>query len=347
MTTRARNRKVRRFRAVIATVLVSLALLGALLAAVGSLNRDLYSAGGFVRLYLETLSRHDSAGALALPGVTPSAAELRAADLPVSLPATLLRSSLLGDLTDIRVQSDRESSPGVHAVRAAFTLNDKPSTMTFLVEDTGTFGLVFDRWRFKASPLAVLQVSVLHEASFTVNGLTLDTRAHAEKDAPLAFSNSASYLAFAPAVFTFSHDSSQLSAAATPVRVTTSGAQPVTIDAEPTQKMIDGIQSELNAFLDDCATQTVLQPTGCPYGIEINNRVTAPPAWSIAEYPPVTLAPGESSFIMAATNGQARINVPVQSLFDGSRETRDEIVDFSVGMSVTIRPNGSLAIQLN
>jgi hypothetical protein len=235
----------------------------------------------------------------------------------------------------------------VHAVRASFTLDDKPSTMTFLVENTGSFGLVFDRWRFKASPLAVLQVNVLHEATFTVNGLTLDTRAHAEEGAPLAFSNSASYLAFAPAVYTFSHDSSQLRAAEAAVRVTTSGAQLVTVDAEPTKKMIDGIQSELNGFLDDCASQVVLQPTGCPYGIEINNRVTAPPAWSIAEYPPVTLAPGESSFVMAATNGQARIVVPVQSLFDGSRETRDEVVDFSVGMSVTIRPDGSLAIQLN
>jgi hypothetical protein len=111
--------------------------------------------------------------------------------------------------------------------------------------------------------------------------------------------------------------------------------------------MIDGIQSVLNDFLDDCASQVVLQPTGCPYGIEINNRVTAPPAWSIAAYPEVALAPGESSFVMAPTPGQARIVVPVQSLFDGSRDTRDETVDFTVGMSVTIRADGSLAIQLN
>jgi hypothetical protein len=193
----------------------------------------------------------------------------------------------------------------------------------------------------------VLQVTVLHEADFTVNGLTLDTRAHAGENAAPAFSNSASYLAFAPAVYTFSHESTQLSAPEQPVSVTTSGPQAVTIDAEPTAKMIDGIQSELNNFLDDCASQVVLQPTGCPYGIEINNRVTAPPAWTIAQYPQVELAAGESSFVMAATAGQARIVVPVQSLFDGSRQVRDELVDFSVGMSVTIRGDGSLAIQLN
>jgi hypothetical protein len=90
----------------------------------------------------------------------------------------------------------------------------------------------------------------------------------------------------------------------------------------------------------------VLQPSNCPFGIEIDDRVTSPPVWSIAQYPEVALSGTESSFDMPDTPGQAHIVVDVQSLYDGDKFTRDEDVPFSVGISVTIQSDGSLAIQL-
>lgn len=346
-------RRGRYLSGLIAVCVVAVLLVAALVATIGSLNRDVYSAAGFVRQYLDALAAHDTSTALALPGAEPTDADLAAAGLPQDLPRALLRPSVLGSISDLELVSDVASSADAEAgqesqrtVVYGFRLDGTPTTMEFTVERLGTVAGLFTTWGFAASPLAVLQVTVLHEADFTVNGLTLDTRAHAAADAPVTFSNQAAYLAFAPAVYDVSHDSALLTAPVQSLPVVASGAVDVTVDATPNDTFTGQVQAKLNEFLDACATQVVLQPSNCPFGIEIDDRVTSAPAWSIAQYPDVALTGGESSFDMPDTLGQAHIVVDVQSLYDGDRFTRDEDVPFSVGISVTIQGDGSLAIQL-
>ena len=336
----------RTLRAVTAALLIAVLLGGALLAAVIALNRGVYSAGGFVGSYLDSLARHDTSGALALPGVVPSNDDLAAASLPQDLPDTLLRASVLGALTDLEQVSDVETATGLHTVLYDFELDGEAASMEFTVQSTGTFAGVFSSWAFATSPLAVLQVTVLHERSFTVNGLDLDTRAQASADAPDTFSTQAAYLAFAPARYSFAHTSTMLSSEPVSVPVAASGPTDVTINAMPTETLIGQVQAELNSFLDKCIGDQVLQPSNCPFGITINDRVLSAPVWSIAQYPPVLLEAGESSFEMAAATGLAHIVVEVQSLFDGEKSTRDEDVPFTIGLSVTIQSDGNLAIQL-
>ena len=337
-------------RPVLALVVVAALLAAGLVGTISALNRTVYSAGGFVEQYLDALARGDTVGALAFDGVMPSKAELVTAELPVELPETLLRASVLSGLSDIELRSDTPSSAaaaGTHKVVFNFDLNGTASSMAFTVERAGTFAGVFNAWTFAVSPLAVLQVSVLHERTFTVNDLTLDTRAHVSADAPATFSSGAAYLAFAPNRYTFEHSSAMLTAEKKSVRVTASGATAVEIDALPNEKMIAKVQSELNTFLDECATQTVLQPTSCPWGITIDDRIEGAPVWSITGYPAVELTAGERSFEMVATAGAAHIVVEVQSLFDGDISTRDEDVPFTMGLSVVVQPSGALAIQLH
>jgi hypothetical protein len=343
-------RRGRYARAVVAVCVVLVLLGAALAAAIGSLNRDVYSASGFVRQYLVALAAHDTHTALDLPGAKPSNADLEAAGLPKDLPTALLRSSVLNTLTDIELVSDSPTAgdpQGPHTVVFDFRLDGTPTSMEFTVERAGSIAGIFTTWAFESSPLAVLQVTVLHEAHFTVNDLTLDTRAHADADAPVSFSNQAAYLAFAPAIYDISHDSALLTAPAQSVPVVTSGATDVTVTAAPNETFVSQVQGKLNEFLDECTTQPVLQPSNCPFGIEIDNRVKSAPVWSIAQYPEVVLTGGDSTFDMPATGGQAHIVVDVQSLYDGDLSTRDEDVPFEVGLSVTIQPDGSLAIQLH
>lgn len=347
MTVADKQHRSRIVRAALGLAVGVALLVGALFATVGALNNGVYSAGGFVRQYLDALGRADTSGALALDGVMPTGAGVQTEGQAGDLPETLLRASVLSDLTDITLRSDVETAPGAHTVVYDFDLDGQASTMQFSVQNTGHFAGVFDSWRFSTSPLAELAVTVLHQSSFTVNGLTLDARAHAAADAPESFSHSATYLAFAPALYSFRHDSTLLSAAPSQIAVTAPGLTEISVDAVPNEAFISQVQGELNGFLDTCATQTVLQPTSCPFGITIDNRVLEAPAWSIAEYPTVTLTPGESRFEMPTTDGQAHITVRVQSLFDGSIETRDEDVPFSMGLSVAIQPDGALAIQLH
>ena len=352
---RASGRRGSMLRAVLAIVVVAALLSAGLVATIGALNRTVYSAGGFVEQYLDALARGDTVGALALGGVMPDTEDLAAWGLTDEaagdLPETLLRASVLGGLDNIELASATATAATddgtAQTVVFDFDLNGTASSMAFTVERAGTFAGVFHSWQFSVSPLAVLQVSVLHERSFTVNGLTLDTRAHSAADAPATFSTSAAYLAFAPNRYTFEHESAMLTAQEATVRVTAAGPAAVEVDAVPNETMVAQVQSELNKFLDACATQTVLQPTSCPMSFPIDDRIEGAPVWSITAYPPVTLTAGELSFEMVATDGLAHIVVEVQSLFDGDINIRDEDVPFTMGLSVVVQPSGALAIQLH
>jgi len=342
-------------RAVLAIVVVAGLLVVGLVGTISALNRTVYSAGGFVEQYLDAVARGDTVGALALGGVMPDTAQLTSwgltDEVTAPLPETLLRASVLGGLSDIELASSTPTPAtddgSAQNVVFDFELNGTASSMIFTVERSGTFAGVFHSWTFSVSPLAVLHVSVLHERSFTVNGLTLDTRAHSAADAPATFSTSAAYLAFAPNRYTFAHTSTMLTAEKANSPVTKSGPTEVQVDAMPSEAMVEQVQSELNKFLNECATQTVLQPTSCPWGISIDDRIESVPAWSIASYPKVTLAAGERAFEMAASPGQAHIVVDVRSLFDGDVSVRDEDVPFTMGLSVVVQPSGALAIQLH
>ena len=321
----------------------------AMVASIGALNRDLYSASGFVQQYLSSLAQSDSVAALSFPGVRPKATELAAAGFPNELPDVLLRDSVLRAPDDCRVVGEETRADGVHVVTIEYTLNGETARSTFEVERTGTQFGVFNEWRFAKSPLAILTVTVLHDAQFSVNGLTLDTRAHHAADAPATFSNTASYLAFSPSNYALSRESRLLSAPEAIVPVIGSGAAvtSATVDVQPTEDFVHELQSEINQYLDECATQRVLQPTGCQFGVTIDDRVIGEPTWSIVEYPVVTLAATDINFEMPKTSAVAHVSVEVQSLFDGDISTLEQDEPFLMGLTVTIAPSGQLEIQLN
>lgn len=320
----------------------------AMLAGIGALNRDLYSASGFVQQYMNTLADSDASAALSFPGVEPRATDLAAAGLPTTLPRALLRDSVLRAPDDARVVSDTAGEDGVHEVAVEYTMGGARQGAVFQVERTGTHLGFFNEWRFAQSPLAVLTVSVQHDAVFSVNGITLDTRAHHAADAEPAFSNSASYLAFSPSSYELSRSSRLLAAEPQTVTLTTSAVTEATVDVQPTAAFIEDVQGEINAYLDEkCATQSVLQPTGCPFGVSIDDRVTSAPVWNIVEYPLVTLTAGEENFVMPQTPAVAHVSVEVQSLFDGEIAMLEQDEPFTMGLTVTISSGGQLDIKLN
>jgi hypothetical protein len=132
------------------------------------------------------------------------------------------------------------------------------------------------------------------------------------------------------------------------VPLTTSAVAQVVVDVQPTAAFVNDVQGEINTYLDEnCATQTVLQPTGCPFGVSIDDRVTSAPVWSIVEYPLVTLTAGETDFVMPQTPAMAHVSVEVQSLFDGDITMLEQDEPFAMGLTVTIAPSGQLDIKLN
>ena len=322
-------------------------LVGAFLAALGALNQTIYGASNFVERYLEAIADDDIAAASTTPGVALDAAELAASGLPENVSTAMFRSGVVeAGPEDVRIVSDVANPDGTHSVTASYRLDVSIIETTFDVRPIAPLYGVLNRWEFSTSPLAVIDVTAAHNPLFTVGTLTLDTRATKTGDELTAFTQTAPYLAIAPAVYEFGYTSTLLEAVPTSMAVAPASRFAVTVDSMPTTTFVERVQVKVDDYLAQCATQQVLQPAGCPFGIEIDDRVVSAPVWTMVTNPPVTLAPGETAFEMPPTEGVAHISVELQSLFDGDFYTLEEDRPFQLALSASIRPDGSIAIQL-
>ena len=327
-----------------------LALVGVLLvAALGAtgvlLYREFYSPAAYAMRYLSLLQEHRAADALDMPGVRIDSVELDAAALPAGASDALLRRAAMGQLSDIHAVSE-VTEKGVTHVTVEYTAQGAPGTTTFSIAQDGWIG-VAPAWRFTQSPLGVVSLTVRGSMRFAVDGFEIDKRQVSPEgvDAdPLA---SVPMLVFSPGIYSvtvdtaIAHSDGVLVLADAPLRNT-----PIDIQAEPTQEFIDVVQGEVNGFLDACATQQVLQPTGCPFGRLVSNRIVAPPEWSISDYPRVQLEPDGANWRIVPAPGSAHIDVNVRSLFDGSVRKLDEDVEFVLDGTISVLPDGSISIRV-
>jgi hypothetical protein len=324
---------------------LGLLLLVALLAAFAAVQRSYYSASGFVTGYVQTLAAGDVAAALAMPGATPTAGVLARSGLPTNASRELLRADLLPRLTDIAVTADHALSSGEHSVTVRASADGHAVTATFTVEQSGSVLGFLPLWRFAASPLTVAHVTVAHAQEFTIGSHTVSPRAAAPDQPATAFTVAADYLMFAPARYELRHSSHYLEAAPVVVTPTPSRTVEATIDAQPTAAFTSAVQKQLDGYLDGCAAQQVLQPAGCPFGVEIDDRVQGAPSWRMVTYPAVRLTAGATTWTMPQSVGVVHLSATVQSLFDGTIEQRESDERFAVSLiSVVIRPDGSLDV---
>lgn len=329
-----------------ALAIVGVLLLGALGTTGVFLYRELYSPSAFVTRYLDLLGRGQAAEALALPGVAVDSAQLAAAGLPTDASEALLRSAALAPLSDATVVSAVEGDDGVTSVTVRYQAGPHEGTSTFRVERAGWIG-VAPTWRFAQSPLAAIELTVRGARQFTVNGFEIDTRQVAPEGVESDPLDPVSLLVFSPGLYSISVDTA---ISATPgVAVLSDKPQasiPVDVQALPTAEFVQAVQEEVESFLTQCATQQVLQPTGCPFGLVVQNRIVEPPQWSIGQQPVVSLSPDGANWSIDRTQAVAHITVDIQSIFDGSIRHLDEAVPFNLGGSVTVLPDGTASIQI-
>lgn len=298
------------------------------------LNVTVYSASSFARGYVDSLANHDSAAALATPGVR------TANDADTSL----LANDAIEEITNIEVVDEIVTATGIRSVTVAYTLGSSDARQTeFLVESSGVrFGL-FSTWRFVASPLTTVSITVLHDDAFDVNSLAVTS--------PNGWGEPRSFLVFTPGRYTLEHRGTFLRADPVTVESTTIGEiLDATITVRASDEFVAKVQSDLNDFLNRCATQQVLMPTGCPFGLELRNRVEGLPVWSIIDYPDATIIPDDdpanssTTWTVPDSVGIAHITVDVRSIFDGSVSNLDRDVEFSVGYQVEIRSGNTIVL---
>lgn len=305
-------------RTAIAWIIVAVLAVAALVATLGSLERDIYSARGLVGGYLQAISAHDSSAALAFPGVQLSPAQLRRDGLDPDASRELLQDDLLPSLTGLRLVSDATLANGAHRVTMSFSLNGSATSSIFTVRPTGSIFGIFRTWSFSVSPLAEIRVTVQHGVEFSAGGHSLDTRA-SNPSQPFTFTTHADYLVLTPSRIRFGLKSTLLAAATVESTATDpSSTTHVSVDLQPTETYRRRVDAVVVRMLNTCAKAKVLMPAGCPFGAEIDNRVIGTPTWSITRYPQVAVVAGKSGWRMPPAAGLAHVVVSVQSLFDGS-----------------------------
>ena len=331
-----------RAKATITWAIVGAMLIAAAFAAIGALNRDVYGAGAFVGNYLSKLQEKDAAAALRIPGVTLEKDELTEAGLPESSSNALLRKAALPDLTDLVLVDDVEEGNGVHAVTWSFESNDAYGESTFLVKSSGTRFPLIPTWSFEQSPLAVVNLTVEHSTVFTTNGFDLDTRSLSDEKTP-AFDNIVNVQVFTPGEYVFESTSEFVTSDPESVLVDEpTRVHEAAVEATPTDEFIAAAQKAVNAQLDACTEQKVLQPTGCPFGMVVDDRISGEPEWSFDEYPEISVEPGAESWLIPTVQGDAHLKADVQSLFDGSITRYDEDVPFSMVGNIYVMSDGTV-----
>lgn len=346
------GRTVSRRRAALRIDLSILAVIGVLLiaalAAGGmSLYQQIYSPSAFVQRYLELLSSGRAADALQVPGVSVDLTLQGDTEIDATASEALLRTSALSRLSDYAITSEKQKD-GVYQVTASYLAAGTQGTSTYTVVQDGWIGVV-PNWRFERSPLAEIDLTVRGSDVFAVNGFELDRRQVSVHGADAKPLDPLPLLVFTPGVYSVTVDTA---ISATPgVRVladTALASTPVEVQAQPTEKFIGIVQQKVEEFLADCATQEVLLPTACPFGLEVQNRIAdgTLPKWSIAQQPHVAVEPDGAQWRIPTTEAVAHIDVKIRSVFDGSVHDVSEDVPFQVDGTISILPDGSAQIRV-
>lgn len=308
-------------RAVVTWVAVVAVLVGAAAAGVLVLNATAFGPAAFVRVYLDAVARGDARGALGMAGVA----------APAGARTDFLGDDALPGLTGLREVSVEPGDDSRYVVTFAWRSGERDDSSSFTVERSGSRLGLFPEWSFAVSPIATLELSVEHDARFDLGGIPATTDAASAE--PVAFA------LLVPGVYRVDHHSTYLSADAIDVTVKRPGSVVgATLDVQPDDILIETVTTQVHDLLRECATQQVLFPTGCPFGRAISNRVVSTPAWSIVEFPELTVEPGPEfgTWLIPFVGLTAHLTVDVQSLFDGSISTLDDDVPVTVGYLVTI-----------
>lgn len=324
---------------------IGILLVAALSAGGQSVYQQFYGPSAFVDRYLDLLSEGRAADALQVPGVAVDSAVLDKTGLNSTASEALLRNAALAPLDHVEIIGEKQDDD-VYTVTVEYTAGHAGGKTTFLVVQDGWMGVV-PNWRFAASPLAEIDLTLNGADQFAVNGFEIDRRqvsvdgVDADASAPIPL------LVFTPGMYSVNVDTAIAETPGVSVLADAPLARtPVSVQAEPTKEFVDVVQNRVTEFLNACATQEVLQPTACPFGLEVQNRVDSTPKWSIVKHPDITVVPDGEHWAIPATDAVAHIDVDIKSLFDGHVDNLSEDVKFRVNGTITILADGSASIKV-
>lgn len=342
---RLRLRRARLWPDLALLAVIALVLAAILGAGGAALYRQFYSPAAFVQNYLDLLAAGRAADALRVPGVALDRTALGTTDIPADATDALLRQAALAPLTDVTVE-DAGTEGGEALVTARYTAGGHRGSTTFRVRQEGWIG-VAPSWRFAQSPLAVVSLTLRGSEQFSVNAFELDRRQIAAGGAQSPALTPVPMLVFSPGLYTLGIDTAIAETKGVSVLADAPAAVVlVEVQAQPTAAFVKVVQQKVDDFLGQCATQKVLQPTACPFGLSVHNRIVDEPVWTIVTMPTVTVEPDGADWRIPPTPATAHISVSIQSLYDGSVREVDQDVPFRIDGTIVVQPDGSASISV-
>lgn len=329
----------------VAMIVVAALVLAGVVSAGLALSRDVFSASAFVSQYLRAIAGRDVATALSMPGVLPQG--VTRAEVSKNPQDVLLTPAALVNGFDFDIVSD-DAVQGVHYVTVHTSLSGDEDVV-FSVSPSGTLAGLFAQWTFTTSPLGSLSVTTRHSTFFSVNGFgPVDMAAVDPSVSPQDFEATVAFPVFVPGAYTLQVTSSALTSKSETVSLSEPGSSAVaTLTAEPTPAFVERVQSQVNEFFDDCVSQHVLLPAGCPFGVTIENRVSGKPTWGVASYPTVELRAGASGWEIVPASMGLTFDADIQSLFDGSITPVHEDVALTIGGRVVLTASGDITVLID
>lgn len=288
------------------------------LASLALINRLVYGPEGQVRAYFAAVREGDGSKALGILG-----AQVPEADASM-LDGDALRASLEGvhqlQTTDTVVRDGGERA----TVTVSYQVNDQRHSSEFNLHKVGSHWGVFDQWAIDQGTLPTVHVDAKALSAATLNGQKVAVKGGSQ-DFAVTF----------PGVYQVTYESALYSSVSDSTLITAPGEAPaLTLDLEPSPTAVASVRQQVKTYLDTCAAQNSLYPTGCPFEYAFNGRVAGDLTWLITEYPEPEINLANGAWSLSESQGKAEISFTALDLYTGKKEQVNQEVIFEVAGSL-------------
>ncbi|WP_146233371.1 hypothetical protein [Arthrobacter psychrolactophilus] len=283
-------------------------------------NTEKFGPESTVSNYLKALKEGDGAKALGLLHATVPSANAAALD------GEALAESQK-KLASITLSEPVDAPDGQKLVTVSYTIDGAPMSTEFRLTSGPNQWLFFNSWDIVPTKLPTISASVVNANQASINGAVANM-----PDGKNTFA------VFYPGSYELEYRSALF--AAPPVSRNVSGpgqsVPAVGLATGPTSDLLSQVDATIRKYLDSCTQQAVLMPTGCPMSAATDNRVVSEVAWSVVEYPAITISPFGGQWILSPMNVKAQVAYDGQDLFTGLIDEVKDVEDFGFTAKLAI-----------
>lgn len=230
---------------------------------------------------------------------------------------------------------------GSESASVTFTADGEEYETTLPVVDAGNHWLIFDDWKVGPQAYTDLEVDVPGAEAAGVGQIEINGEPVNLEDETVTLS------AFLPSVVEFGIDSQWLAGTTTEVLLPEEdddadaepAAQELTLELEASEEAEELLHSEVETFLQECAEQEVLMPSGCPMGIETPHQVDSDTiSWDMPDAADTSLSFDSDGWEVSGLDMTATVTFEALDHHDG--EELDERHDVPFRLDVQVGADG-------